>query len=222
MAQLNSKSWHQRIEALATAIANNSGGIGSGGGGGGSTDVSTLETTTASQLTQLQTLNTAVDGVEGSIDGVELLLTQISAILGGINSNPATSNIGDFAIMGFIKRFMAHHLSTRTHVGTTAGSVGDNTIIAAPVAGQRIVITALRIQNATTTPASVLIKSGASTTLARLRTAADGSGMSEVYGPSNALRLGTASAFIVNLSAASTHDVSVQYYLETAASVLPV
>jgi hypothetical protein len=99
----------------------------------------------------------------------------------------------------------------QTYVSGTINSSGDNTIIAAPGVGQRIFITAITIQNESTTTTTVLFKSAA-TTVRRLRCVADGDGISLQYSPGFELRLGANEAFILNLSGANAVGYSVEYY----------
>lgn len=134
---------------------------------------------------------------------------------------PATSNTGAGSPLAFIKRITAHLLAPRLYVATAIATSGDNLIITTPVAGSRIVITKIRIQGTSGIATSVLLKNG-SIVIARLRTTQDGSGLSEVYGFSDAIRLSAASAFILNLSAANAHSVSLEYYLESTSTGLPL
>ncbi len=133
----------------------------------------------------------------------------------------ATSETGTFSLISLFKRLLSRLSATRLYVATTISTSGDNTVIAAPAAGTRIVITGIRIQNNTTTATVSLIKDGASTILARVRAATDGSGLSENYSFGDELRLTAATAFIINLSGANTHGVSVRYWLETISTGLP-
>ena len=205
---------------------------GPGGGSGGDASATKQDEQTALLTTidtDTSTLAGAVAGNELQVDVVSSSLPSGAATAASITDNlgtaasaAATSNTGSFSVISFIKRFLSHYLATRTYFANSFAASGDNTVIAAPAAGTRIVITGLRIQGTSGTATTVLIKSGASTTLARLRTVADGSGFDAVYGPSNALRLAAAQAFIVNLSGANAHSVSVQYYVETVSTGLPV
>ena len=146
-----------------------------------------------------------------------------NAAIGAPADTPATSNTGAFSLIALVKRFISHYLAPKTTYGALISVSGDNTVIAAPAAGQEIVITALRTQNTTDTATSVLIKKGAADiNPLRVRCPVDGSGLSDVYGPANAIRLGDATAFVLNLSAAEAHGVSIIYYLANTSTGLPV
>jgi len=141
--------------------------------------------------------------------------------IGATSATAATSDTGTFSLISLFKRLLARIGATRLYVGTTVAVSGDNTVIVAPGAGVRIVITGLRVQNETSTATTVLIKDGASTTLAKLRTPTDGSGLSENYYLGDEIRLSEDTAFVVNLSGANNHGVSVRYWLETVSTGLP-
>jgi hypothetical protein len=102
-----------------------------------------------------------------------------------------------------------------TTVTNTTATAGDNTVIAAPSAGNRIVIYSLQIQLEAATATTVLKKSG-STTIGRLYCAAAGDGAIYVYPAGRELRLGTAEAFALNLSGANAIGYTVRYSTEAA------
>jgi hypothetical protein len=91
---------------------------------------------------------------------------------------------------------------------------GDNTVVAAPGAGNRLVMKEIVIQNESTTATTILVKSG-STTLFRAQLAG-GQAWTFSAQQGEELRLGTNEAFIVNLSGANSHGVSRRYFTETA------
>ena len=141
--------------------------------------------------------------------------------LGATDDAAATSDTGTFSLISLFKRLLSRLSAPRLYVASSIITSGDNTIISAPGAGVRIVVTGIRIQNSTSTATTVLIKDGAATTLARLRTPTDGSGLSENYSLGDEIRLSEATAFVVNLSGANAHGVSVRYWLETVSTGLP-
>lgn len=150
-------------------------------------------------------------------------LDDLNAAIGPSDAAAATSNTGTASLLALSKRFISHYLAPKSTNGSLISASGDNTIIAAPPAGQEIVVTALRIQNTSSTATSVLIKKGAGDSAPmRVRCPVDGSGLSDVYGPANSIRLGAATAFVINLSAAEAHGVSVVYYLASTTTGLPV
>ena len=111
-------------------------------------------------------------------------------------------------------------LSNKTDFGLTIASSGDNTIIAAPGSDLRIVVTMMRIQNHSTTATTALIKKGAGdANPTRVRCPVDGSGVESVFERGNEYRLPTNTAFIINLSTASSFGVSVRYYIENAQGI---
>ena len=115
-------------------------------------------------------------------------------------------------------------LALRTRVFAALTTSGDSTVIAAPAAGQRIVITTLRVQTTTATAVIALCKAGASDTSPSSVVCgpAIGSGLSENYEQGNEIRFPAATALVVNLSVATSVYVYVRYYLETVATGAPV
>lgn len=100
-----------------------------------------------------------------------------------------------------------------TTVTSTTSTSGDNTIIAAPGSGNRLVIYSLQIQLEAATATTILKKSG-STTIGRLYCAAAGDGAVWVYPAGRELRLGTNEAFVLNLSGANAIGYTVRYSTE--------
>lgn len=111
--------------------------------------------------------------------------------------------------------------STRTvrYATGTLSTSGDSAPIvdvsAVPgyAAGDRIVITALRIQNENGTANTVIIKDGA-TNVSRVYTESRGSGLDRQYALGRELRLSADTDLILNLSAANSVGYSVEYFLE--------
>lgn len=141
---------------------------------------------------------------------------------GAITDAAATSDTGSFSLIAFVKRLTAHIFAPRFNYGVLISTINDNTIIAAPTAGNEWVMTTARIQSNVSTVTSVLIKKGASDpNPLRLRTVADGTGLSEVYGFTEAIHFGDGNPIIVNLSSASAHGVSITYYRASVSTRLP-
>jgi hypothetical protein len=118
------------------------------------------------------------------------------------------------AILAILNSGVSTRALARTQSPTATGIVntsGDNTIIAAPGAGQRIYITKLQIQLEASTATTVLIRSGA-TAIGRIRCVADGDGKIETYSPGFERRLGVNEALIFNLSGANSVGFEVEYY----------
>lgn len=102
---------------------------------------------------------------------------------------------------------------TMTNATGTAASSGDNTIIAAPAAGNRLVIHELQVQLEAATATTILIKSG-STTIRRLYAGSQGDGILLQPDPGKEIRLGAAEALVLNLSGANSVGYSVRYTTE--------
>jgi hypothetical protein len=106
--------------------------------------------------------------------------------------------------------------ATRTYLDfptTTFSSSGDNTILSAPGAGIRIVISDYKIQNNTATSAVALVKKG-STIVDRLKCASEGDGVVREYPSDKELELPENTAFVVNLSGALEFFISGRYRTE--------
>ena len=154
------------------------------------------------------------------------LQTTLIQNVGAQSDTPATTNTGTFSLLGAIKRFLSHYLSAKNYYGVVVSASGDNIIIAAPAAGTEICIHTLRIQanaDAASPGTLALLKRGASDTNSlRVRTVATGSGISEIYSPAEVIRCGSGNAFIVNLSAANAHGISISWHVENISTGLPV
>jgi hypothetical protein len=102
--------------------------------------------------------------------------------------------------------------TTIQYTGTVSTS-GDTTLIAAPGAGQKIVIVSYTVQNESGSSTVILLKDG-STTKRRLWTEQKVDGESKTF-PFNAYwRLSTNSALAINLSGANQVGVSIDYFIE--------
>jgi hypothetical protein len=96
--------------------------------------------------------------------------------------------------------------------GATSAS-GDNTLIAAPGAGSQIVITALILQNESSSATTLLLKAG-STAFLRVLCQNQGDGLALTPHPQHALALGANAALVLNLSAANATGYSIMYYID--------
>lgn len=96
---------------------------------------------------------------------------------------------------------------------TLFSASGDNTVIASPGAGFRLVISEYKIQNNSTTSTVVLIKKGA-TVIDRLKCPDEGDGVIQSFDYWKELELPANTAFIVNLSNAVEFFVSGRYRVE--------
>jgi hypothetical protein len=97
----------------------------------------------------------------------------------------------------------------------TAANSGDNTLIAAPSAGNRLVVHDIQLQLEAATATTMLIKSG-STTKRRFYANAIGDGLFLIYPAGKEFRLGTAEALVLNLSGANSVGYTVRYTTEAA------
>ena len=206
-----------------------------GGGGGGGGDASAFNQNT--QITRLDSILAELEGKAdlGETQPVSLatvplatdaatatLQSALNDLIGAENEAPADSDDGTHSLNALQKRELARRYADRTSVDGVVATSGDNAAtIAAPAAGSRIVITDLRVQNTTADETTILFKSG-TTTINSLITNAVGGGIDKDYDYGNELRLGTAEAFIINLSGATSHRVSVRYYVENATTGLPI
>lgn len=148
------------------------------------------------------------DTLIGHLDGVETVLGTIDADTGTIATHAATlaGAVSDGAVT------VQRTPQTYSHVCTTIASSGDNSVIAAPGSGQRLVIADLILQNESTVTTTSLVKAGAATHW-RNRAAENG-GLALSFGMDEEWRLGDNEALVINLSGANSHGVSVRYYSE--------
>ena len=99
-----------------------------------------------------------------------------------------------------------------TQTASTAASSGDNTVVAAPSAGNHLVVKDLMVQNESSTETTVILKSG-STAKWRGKLAANAS-LSLSFATGEEWRLGSAEALVLNLSGANSHGYSVRHRTE--------
>lgn len=103
-------------------------------------------------------------------------------------------------------------VQTYTNATATFATSGDNTIIAAPGAGYRLVMRSLTVENESSTVTTVLIKSGSTTNFGKAMGERQGFSLNEEYG--HEWRLGANEALVVNLSGANSHRYNVRYFTE--------
>ena len=101
---------------------------------------------------------------------------------------------------------------TLTTVTGTVATSGDNTIIAAPSAGTRIVVHLLKYQLEAATATNVIVKNG-STAIDRTY-CAQGQGYVEQPASGKEIRLADAAALVLNLSGANSVGYRVRYTTE--------
>ena len=103
--------------------------------------------------------------------------------------------------------------TTFTGAASTAASSGDNTLVAAPSAGNHLVVKDLMIQNESSTETTIILKSG-STAKWRGKLAANAA-LSLGFATGEEWRLGSAEALVLNLSGANSHGYSIRYRTES-------
>lgn len=99
-----------------------------------------------------------------------------------------------------------------TPFATTISTSGDNTVVAAPGAGNRFVIKDLVIQNESATTTTVLVKSGSTTCWRAVL--AERQALTLSFETLQEWRLGTNEALVINLSGANSHGVSGRRWTE--------
>lgn len=109
--------------------------------------------------------------------------------------------------MGFYEHVMGQPTITRV-TGTKADS-GDNTLVASPGAGYRLVLLYLQVQNETTTATTCIFKWG-STAVGRVLAQNQGDGLIRDYEDFPAI-MPEATALVLNLSGANSHGYTVNY-----------
>jgi len=96
---------------------------------------------------------------------------------------------------------------------TTEADSGDNTLVAAPGAGKRLVVTDILVQNESSTATTVILKDG-STSRWRSLLQNQGDALVLSFSPERYWKLAANSALVLNLSGANSHGVSLYYFIE--------
>ena len=191
------------------------------------------ETTLTSASTKLDTLNTISTKLDGlatqttltsastKLDTLGTISTKLDGLatqttLGSISTKliELDNTIDGLIVNGSLKT--SGGITTRNYLDfpvTLFSTSGDNTVIASPGAGFRLVISEYKIQNNSTTSTVVLIKKGA-TIIDRLKCPDEGDGVIQSFDYWKELELPANTAFIVNLSNAVEFFVSGRYRVE--------
>lgn len=103
-------------------------------------------------------------------------------------------------------------MAISTVVGTAAAS-GDNTLIAAPAADKRLVVTGFVVQNESAVSTTIILKSG-STAVRRALLKNQGDGLGLAFEAGREWKLGAGEALVLNLSGANSHGYTVDYWTE--------
>lgn len=102
---------------------------------------------------------------------------------------------------------------TLTFTTGTVSTSGDNTIIAAPGAGQQIYVRSLQIQNESSTATTAIIKFG-TTAKWRVLMQNQGDGLAFSFPIGGEWSVGDNTALVVNISGNNSVNVSVSHYTE--------
>lgn len=103
----------------------------------------------------------------------------------------------------------------RTRLTATAASSGDNTLVAAPGAGKRIVVHYFLIELEASTATAMILKDG-STAVFRRYAANEGDGLVREFPGGAPWELTANAALILNLSGANTCGYNVEYEVVAA------
>ena len=150
------------------------------------------------------TISTKLDGLatQTTLGSISTKLIELDNTIDGLIVNGSLKTSGG--------------ITTRNYLDfpvTLFSTSGDNTVIASPGAGFRLVISEYKIQNNSTTSTVVLIKKGA-TIIDRLKCPDEGDGVIQSFDYWKELELPANTAFIVNLSNAVEFFVSGRYRVE--------
>lgn len=189
-----------------------------------------LESNSAAILAAAQAIEAAVEGTltTGGLTDAQLRANPVAvsgtvtATTGGLTDAelraaavPVSDGGGALTVDGTVTANPTPR--TVTVAAGTAVSSGDNTLVAAPAAGQRIVLVSVQVQLEASTATVGLLKDGAAGgTLLRVRMAADGDGVLHQYAADARPRLTAATALVLNLSGANQCGYTVHYYTEPA------
>lgn len=124
---------------------------------------------------------------------------------------PVTDNSGSLTVDGSVTALVSE--KTVTIVTGTAASSGDNSLIAAPGVGIKIVVCGFVIQNESSTATTLILRDG-TTSKIRCYAKNQGDGLSQVFTPDARWKLTANTALNLNLSGANTCGYTVWYYTE--------
>lgn len=126
------------------------------------------------------------------------------------NSNIAA--VGGTAIGTSVPVTSSSAIRTYTGTATATATSGDQTLVAAPAAGNHLVVKDLLVQNESAVETTVILKSG-TTAKWRAKLAANAS-LALSFADGEEWRLGTAEALVLNLSGANSHGYSIRHRTE--------
>lgn len=177
--------------------------------------------TGAATAARQDTLLAAVDGIEAALAG-SLTVGLPSGASTAAKQDTGNTSLATIAgaVAGTemqvdVLTLPAVSIATKTItvVANTFASAGDNTIVGAPAAGNRLVVSSIVVQNESATATTILLKSGANTKR-RALLQSQGDGVAWAFAPGREWRLGEAEALVLNLSGANSHGVTVDYWSE--------
>lgn len=157
-------------------------------GDGTAGDPYVLERTDSNGAAQLTALGNLLTELQAKAD-----LGETQPVSGIVTATPAVVNVTPFT--------------------ATFAASGDNTVIAAPGAGYRLVVKIIAVQNESDTATTILLKSGANTQR-RALLQNQGDGIAWAFETGYEWRLGENEALVLNLSGANSHGVTVDYITE--------
>lgn len=100
-----------------------------------------------------------------------------------------------------------------TEITGTVSSFGDNTVMAAPGAGRRIVYRKIKVVNTTSTAVTVVVKYGATSKKTAVLDAQVGSG--EIFYEEAGVKMPENTALVLNLSGAIATSYDLEYLTES-------
>jgi hypothetical protein len=162
---------------------------------------------------------TAVSGTVAATQSGTWDVATVTAVTGITNAVAVTDNNGSLTVDGTVAATQSGVWAvgitekTLSYATGTAALSGDNTLVAAPGANTRIVVTAFTVQNESATATTMILKS-TSANRWRVLGQAQGDGLAMVFPVGQGWKLGTNEALLLNLSGANSCGYNVQYYTE--------
>jgi hypothetical protein len=164
---------------------------------------------------------TAVSGTVAATQSGAWNVATVTAVTGITNAVAVTDNSGSLTVDGTVAATQSGTWAvgitekSLAYATGTAALSGDNTLVAAPGANIRLVVTAFTIQNESATATTMILKS-ASTNRWRVLGQAQGDGLAMTFPVGQGWKLAANEALLLNLSGANSCGYSVQYYTEAA------
>lgn len=146
--------------------------------------------------------DTASSGLNGRLQRIAQRLTSLIGLL-----PTALTTLGNLKVS-------IQEKIIRTYTGTAAAvaASGDQTLVAAPAAGNHLVVKDLVVQNESAVETTIILKSG-STAKWRSKLVANAA-LALSFSEGEEWRLGSAEALVLNLSGANSHGYSIRHRTE--------